>query len=145
MPYAPTISYSWDLICGFPGETAEMFDETCAAIRDCGIIRVHAFPFSPRPGTPAATMPGQVPRAESKRRVKIATEIAQENMKKFMASQIGKTVAVLVEENNIGRTPDDIPVSIDGAPIPPKSFVNVRLTDILVGTELRFAGTIEES
>ncbi|GHT00552.1 tRNA (N(6)-L-threonylcarbamoyladenosine(37)-C(2))-methylthiotransferase MtaB [Bacteroidia bacterium] len=138
--YSDKISYSWDLICGFPGETQEMFDETVSVIRDSGVIRLHAFPFSPRPGTPAAEMPNQVPRAESKRRVAAATQIARENMTKFMAGQVGKTVSVLVEENNLGRDPDDIPVLITGAQVPPKSFVTIRLTGMSSGVSARFTG-----
>ena len=124
------ISFSADIICGFPGETEELFNETCEMIREMGLIHVHAFPFSPRPDTVAATLPNQVNRAVSKKRVKTITGIADANRAKFMQSQIGKTVSVLIEENNTGRTPDDIDVKVDGAKIPNKTILDVKLVDI---------------
>ena len=60
------ISFSADIICGFPGESEELFNETCDMIREMGLIHVHAFPFSPRPDTVAATLPNQINRAVSK-------------------------------------------------------------------------------
>lgn len=131
------VSFSWDIICGFPGETDELFAETLALVRELKPIHVHAFPYSPRPGTVAAEMPNQIPRSESKRRVKIITDAAAENMHEFMATQIGKTVQVLVESDNMARTPDDIPVKIGGAPIPAKTICDIKITgmngDILIG------------
>ena len=124
------ISFSADIICGFPGETAELFKETVETVRKMGLIHVHAFPYSPRPGTVAATMPNQVPRNISKERVKIIDEIANENRKDFMKKQIGKTVSVLVEENNIGRTPDDINIKIGGTTIPNKTICDVKIIDV---------------
>ncbi|MDR1696763.1 MAG: MiaB/RimO family radical SAM methylthiotransferase [Rickettsiales bacterium] len=102
------ITSSWDMICGFPGETDEMFDKTCALVRELKPIHIHAFPFSPRPGTVAATMPGQIPRAVSKQRVKILNDLARENRIQFMRGRIGQTTQVLMEENNIARDEHDI-------------------------------------
>ena len=124
------VSFSADIICGFPGETAELFNETAEVVREMGLINVHAFPFSPRPGTVAAELPNQVNRAESKKRVKIIYDIVAQNRAKFMQSQIGKIVSVLVEENNTGRTPDDIDIKITGAPIPNKTICDVKITGI---------------
>jgi len=148
------ITFSWDLICGFPGETPELFAATCELIHELKPIRLHAFPFSPRPGTPAATMPNQIDRAESKRRVKVATDIARENMAAFMKSQIGTTANVLVEESNIARDVNDIPVKIvpatpgsggqAGEKIPARTIMDVKITGIEMGKELYFtaiAGT----
>ena len=131
------VSFGWDIICGFPGESDELFAETLALVRELKPIRVHAFPYSPRPGTVAAEMPNQILRDISKRRVKIITDAAAENMREFMATQIGKTVQVLVESDNMARTPDDIPVHISGTPIPAKAICNVDITgikdDVLTG------------
>jgi len=124
------VSFSADIICGFPGETEELFNETADLVREMGLINVHAFPFSPRPGTVAAELPDQVNHAVSKKRVKTIYDIVAQNRAKFMQSQIGKTVSVLVEENNTGRTPDDIDIKISGAPIPNKTICNVEITDI---------------
>ena len=124
------ITFSWDIICGFPGETDELFRETCDLIREVKPIRIHAFPFSPRPGTVAAVMPNQVAREVSKKRVHIISELANQNMAEFMATQTGKTVSCLVENNNIARTPNDIDVIISGAKIPAKTICDIKLTDI---------------
>ena len=124
------VSFSADVICGFPGETEELFKETADLIREIKLINVHAFPYSPRPGTVAATMPDQVNREISKKRVKIIYDIVAQNRAEFMKIQIGKTVSVLVEDNNIGRTPDDLDIKITGAKIPNKTICNVKITGI---------------
>lgn len=124
------ITFSWDIICGFPGETDEYFAQTMGLVQTARPIKIHAFPFSPRPGTPAATMPGQVDRRISKERVKIITRAADANRAKFMSRQIGKTVQVLVEEKNIARDPHDIDVKIDGAPVAERTVCHVTLAGI---------------
>ena len=124
------VSFSADIICGFPGENDELFNETVDMVRKMGLIHVHAFPYSPRPDTVAATMPNQINRSVSKERVKIIDKIANENRQKFMARQIGKTVSVLVEENNTGRTPDDIDIKIGGKKIPNKTICDVKIIGI---------------
>jgi len=134
-----TISLSADIICGFPGETDELFNETANMVREMGIIHAHAFPFSPRPNTVAADMPNQVARNVAKQRVKIISDIAEQNRIEFMNKQIGKVVSVLVEEKNIGRTPDDIDVKIGGKSIPNKTICDVEIVGIKNGV---FAGKI---
>ena len=124
------ISFSADIICGFPGETEELFCETVDLIRELKLIHVHAFPFSSRPNTVAATMSNQINRAVSKQRVKIITEIAEQNKADFMKQQIGKIVSVLIEENNTGRTPDDIDVKVKGAKIPNNTILDIKLVGI---------------
>lgn len=124
------ITFSWDIICGFPGETDEYFAQTMGLVQTARPIKIHAFPFSPRPGTPAATMPGQVDRRISKERVKIITRAADANRAKFMSRQIGKTVQVLVEDQNIARDSHDIDVKIIGTPIPERTVCDIVLTGI---------------
>ena len=124
------ITFSWDIICGFPGETDELFQETLDLVRETRPIKIHAFPFSPRPGTIAANMPNQVSRAISKERVRIINDLANQNRTEFMRGQIGKTVQVLVEENNIARCPHDIGVKVGGCAISARTICDVKLTDI---------------
>lgn len=124
------ITFSWDIICGFPGETEELFNETLDLVRATKPIKIHAFPFSPRPGTVAADMPGQVNRAISKERVRQITAIANENKIEFMQKQLRQRVQVMVEENNIARCPHDISVKIEGTTIPPRTICDVILTEI---------------
>jgi threonylcarbamoyladenosine tRNA methylthiotransferase MtaB len=133
------ITFSWDIICGFPGETDELFNETCDLVREVKPIKIHAFPFSPRPGTVGAILPNQVPRNISKERVHQITELSDKNLDAYMATQTGKTVSVLVEDKNIGRTPDDIDVVIQGKKIPAKTICDIKIIDIKNG---QFIGEI---
>ena len=126
----PSISFSWDIICGFPGETDEKFEETMKLVNETKPIKIHAFPFSARPGTEAFDMPEQINHDVAKERVKQITATADKIRENFMRSNIGKTVSVLVEENNIARTPHDISVKIRGETISPRTICNVKLNDI---------------
>ena len=65
----PDLTLTTDLIAGFPGETAADFEQTLAFARRMGFAHIHAFPYSPREGTPAASFADQVPEAERRRRV----------------------------------------------------------------------------
>ncbi len=127
---AGRVTFSWDIICGFPGESDELFAQTLELVRQTRPIKIHAFPFSPRPGTVAATMPEQIDRSVSKKRVKIISDLANKNRTEFMQEQIGKTVQVLMEENNIARCPHDIGVRIVGGALPPRTICNVKITSI---------------
>lgn len=124
------VSFGWDIICGFPGETEELFQETLSLTKELKPIRIHAFPFSPRPNTEAATLPNKVNKSISKKRVKMISEIASGNYQQFAKSLVGKTVQVLVEENNNARTPDDLPVKIIGKLVPAKTVCNVFLSKL---------------
>lgn len=124
------ITFSWDIICGFPGETEQLFEETLNLVKETRPIKIHAFPFSPRPDTEAASLPNQIDKEISKKRVKTISDLAEKNRQEFMKTQLNKTVQVLVEEKNIARTPNDIDVKIIGEIIPAKTICNVVLTDI---------------
>ena len=127
---ATDISFSWDIICGFPGETDEYFNETMQLVADTKPIKIHAFPFSPRPGTDAAKMPEQVAKSVAKSRVRTITNAATGNRKDFMAAHLGFKTSVLVEENNHGRTPHDISVIILGEPIPNRTICDCKIIGI---------------
>lgn len=124
------VTFSWDIICGFPGETDELFAETLALAREVKPIKVHAFPFSPRPDTVAATMPNQVNPCVSRARVKMITDIADENRRAFMTARVGQTVQVLVENDNLARDEHDIPIRIDGDVIAPRTICDVKIVGI---------------
>lgn len=128
--HAIGVTFSWDIICGFPGETDELWNETMRLVNDTMPIRVHAFPFSPRPGTPAANMPNQVLRTTSKKRVKEISAAIDQIRADFMRHRIGETVQVLVEENNTARDEHDLPVKISGERIAPRIVCMVKITDI---------------
>lgn len=124
------VTFSWDIICGFPGETEELWRETMQLVADTRPIKVHAFPFSPRPGTPAADMPCQVPRATSKQRVHEITDTSDTIRREFMKSRVGKCAQVLVEENNIARDEHDISVKLTGPKVAPRTVCDAVLRDI---------------
>lgn len=74
----PNVKFTTDIITGFPGETEEDFEASCEFVRRAGFLMVHAFPYSKRKGTPAATMRDQIPEEIKKQRVHILTEICRE-------------------------------------------------------------------
>ena len=128
--HADGITFSWDIICGFPGETDELFNNTMNLVTEIKPIKIHAFPFSPRPGTPAATMPNQIPKSVAKQRVKHVTDAAIRNRKEFMNAHLGCKTSVLFEENNTGRTPHDISVKILGNLVPERTICECKIIGI---------------
>ena len=91
-----------DLIVGFPGETEEEFSQTLDFIQKCAFSAMHIFPYSRRPGTPAAKMPGQVPNAEKEARCRRAAQVAQKMEEDCLDSFLGQEVPVLFEEEREG-------------------------------------------
>ena len=92
-----------DLIVGFPGETGEEFTRTLAFAERCAFSAVHVFPYSKRPGTPAANLPGQVPRGEKEERARRAIALAAGLERRWLERQTGQTLPVLFEEEKDGR------------------------------------------
>ncbi len=99
----PDIVFGADLIAGFPTETGAMFERTRALVEDCGLSWLHVFPYSPRPGTPAAQMP-TVPVAERRERARLLRRDGEAAAQRFLESRIGCREQVLVEQNLIGQT-----------------------------------------
>ncbi len=91
-----------DIMVGFPGETEEDFEISRKFAEKAGFEKVHVFPYSIRPGTPAAKMQNQIEKAEKERRAAIMSDACEEIRQKFLKSQIGKTLEVLVEEYHEG-------------------------------------------
>ncbi len=90
-------SISTDLIVGFPGETDAEFAATCRVVEQAGFAKVHVFRFSPRQGTPAAAMPGQVPDAVKRERMVALEAVAGNSRRRYLESLIGRPLQVLVE------------------------------------------------
>ena len=101
----PDLVFGADLIAGFPTEDEAMFSRTLALIEECGLSYVHGFPFSPRPGTPAARMP-QVPGGEIKERAARLREAAEAAHAQHLAARIGRPLTVLTERGDTGRAED---------------------------------------
>ena len=109
----PDIAFGADIIAGFPTETEAMFERSLDLVEECGLTFLHVFPYSPRPGTPAARMPqvaGQVIK-ERARRLRVAGETA---LLKRLVSEVGAVREVLIESGTQGRTEHFLPVAISG-------------------------------
>lgn len=94
----PNPALSTDLLVGFPGEREEDFLATCRAVERIGFSKVHIFPFSARPGTPAAQLPERVPPPVLRRRCTELAELANSLRRRYLQSLLGEPAQVLVEE-----------------------------------------------
>jgi threonylcarbamoyladenosine tRNA methylthiotransferase MtaB len=109
----PDIAFGADIIAGFPTETEEMFARSKDLVEACGLTFLHVFPYSPRPGTPAARMP-QVSGEVIKQRAKRLRATGEAALQMRLASEIGATRQVLIESATQGRTEHFMPVAIAG-------------------------------
>jgi threonylcarbamoyladenosine tRNA methylthiotransferase MtaB len=91
-----------DLIAGFPGETEADFAETLAFLEEIGFAAMHVFPYSERPGTRAAAMPEQLPKAVRAARARRAQALADALERRYLQSQVGRTLSVLFETEKDG-------------------------------------------
>ncbi len=98
----PDTAITTDVIVGFPGETDAEFQETLNFCCEIQFARIHVFPFSPRPGTAAATMPQQISDAVKKERSNQMLTLSRESVKTFQQRFIGKTMDVLWEQQSQG-------------------------------------------
>ena len=98
----PDIHLGTDVIVGFPGETDELFNEGVDFVKSMNFANIHIFRYSPRPGTPAAGFPDRVPGEVAKARYDIMAQAAEESRKRFYASQKGKILPVIFEEEKNG-------------------------------------------
>ncbi len=130
----PGIALGADLIAGFPTEDEAMFRATHAFVGEAALDYLHVFPFSPRPGTPAARMP-QVPRRVGHARAARLREAGAAALEWALAARVGTQAQVLVERPGFGRSEHYAPVEIGAAP--PGEVMRVRITastgDKLVG------------
>jgi threonylcarbamoyladenosine tRNA methylthiotransferase MtaB len=93
----PGLAVTSDVIVGFPGETDDEFAKSLAFVREIGLSRVHVFPYSVRPGTPAARMPGQVPAQIRVKRARAMRAVGSASQQRFSERFVGKTLNVLWE------------------------------------------------
>jgi tRNA-2-methylthio-N6-dimethylallyladenosine synthase len=100
------LALSSDFIVGHPGETDTDFQATLALVRSVGFAQAYSFKYSPRPGTPAAGAPGQVPEAEKDRRLQALQTLLREQQNRFNAACNGSVMAVLF--TGPGRHPGQI-------------------------------------
>ncbi len=112
----PGLGFGADLIAGFPTETDEMFEDTLAFIRDARIPYLHVFPYSERPGTPAAKMPS-VDMKLRRERAKLLREQGERNAMDFHQGFVGQTIQVLAETETGGHSEHFCPTRLVGAEI----------------------------
>src|SRR6185312_10280426 len=109
----PDITLGADIIAGFPTETEGMFARSQDLVEACDLTFLHVFPYSKRPGTPAARMP-QVIGGEIRERAKRLRAVGEAALQKRLAAEIGATRQVLIESATQGRTEHFLPVAISG-------------------------------
>lgn len=102
--YLPGCALTTDVICGFPGETEEEFQETVAFVQQIGFARMHVFPYSARQGTPAASMPGQVPKKVREERARRLIAVGRECALTYHRQMVGQVREVLFEEHRDGES-----------------------------------------
>ncbi len=113
----PETAFGADLIAGFPTETEAMFENTLALVEEAGLSYLHVFPFSPRPGTPAARMP-QLDRGTVKARAARLREAGEAALARHLERQVGRTLSVLVERPGLGHAEDFTEVAFTGPGAP---------------------------
>ncbi|MGE4220080.1 MAG: tRNA (N(6)-L-threonylcarbamoyladenosine(37)-C(2))-methylthiotransferase MtaB [Alphaproteobacteria bacterium] len=127
----PDIVFGADLIAGFPTETEAMFENSLALVADCGLTWLHVFPYSARPGTPAARMP-QVPVAERRARAARLRTAGADAAARFLAGRVGSEAQVLVERDGIGHTEQHAPLRLD-VPAAEGMVLRTRVTGVADG------------
>ena len=139
----PGVVLRTTILVGFPGETEADFEELCAFIKEIRFERLGCFAFSAEEGTPAASMPGQIPEEVKNRRRDIVMQMQERIADEYNRAQMGKTLDVLVESFDryaecwFGRSAADAP-DIDGkvffttkTPVAPGDLIRVQITDCL--------------
>jgi threonylcarbamoyladenosine tRNA methylthiotransferase MtaB len=121
----PDVVLGGDLIAGFPTETEAMFARSLDLVDECALTHLHVFPFSPRPGTPAARMP-QTAREVIKERARRLREKGEAALRRHLDAQLGAAHRVLVECHDLGRTEHFTPVRL-ATPREPGAILDVTI------------------
>jgi threonylcarbamoyladenosine tRNA methylthiotransferase MtaB len=132
----PDVGLGSDVLVGFPGETDQDFEETCALVEALPLTYLHIFPFSPREGTEAWSLPDRIPSHVMKRRLDTALELSRSKNLSFRRSYIGKVLPALTlaKEEDLGTflvlTSNFIHARVSGISMPPNRLVDVRIEDV---------------
>lgn len=132
----PDAGLGTDVLVGFPGETDQDFEETCALIGKSPLTYLHVFPFSPREGTDAFTLPDRIPFPVMKNRLAELLKMSKEKNLSFRRRFIGQILPAitLAKEEDRGEsivlTGNYIHASIPGHSVPPNRLVNIRIEDV---------------
>ncbi len=126
----PDMVFGADIIAGFPTETEEMFANSLDIVEACGLTHLHVFPFSPRPGTPAARMP-QLDRPTIKARAERLRATGRAALTRHLDAETGHLRSVLLEKPGLGRSEGFTPVVLHEAArdgMPAEGIVRARIT-----------------
>ena len=131
----PNVSITTDVIVGFPGETNEEFDKTYEFLKDIELTHMHIFKYSPRKGTPAATMENQVDPSTKHERSEKLLQLNEENFKKFGQKMLDKEFNVLFEQkvgdNKFeGLTENYVKVIVESDKDLSEQILKVKITDV---------------
>jgi len=124
----PDAVFGADLIAGFPTETEDMFQNTLRLVDDAELTYLHVFPYSIRPGTPAAAMP-QVEGAAIKARASQLREKGEVALNKFLNARVGATTDALMERPDMGRCTHFAPITFD-RPVEAGTVVKARIVGV---------------
>jgi tRNA-2-methylthio-N6-dimethylallyladenosine synthase len=144
----PDIALAGDFIVGFPDETDADFADTIRIVEEARYDAAFTFKHSPRPGTPAADLPDQVPENVKDARLRELQALIAERQRAFMAARVATVVDVLFERAGrhrgqvVGRSPWLLPVHVDGGASILGSIARVRLTGVVANS---FAGVLAET
>jgi threonylcarbamoyladenosine tRNA methylthiotransferase MtaB len=122
----PDVAFGGDIIAGFPTETEDMFRRSLDLVDECGLTQLHVFPFSPRPGTPAARMP-QIAGNVVKERAQRLRRKGEAALRRHLDAEVGTLRCVLTERGGIARTPQFTPVRL-AASAEPGVMLDVAIT-----------------
>jgi threonylcarbamoyladenosine tRNA methylthiotransferase MtaB len=132
----PDVGLGTDVIVGFPGETDQDFSETCAIIQESPLSYLHVFPFSPREGTDAFSMPDRISSPVMKDRLRTLLEISRSKSLGFRRRFTGKVLPAitLAREEELGAaialTGNYIHARVPGLSVPPNRLVDIRIEDV---------------
>jgi threonylcarbamoyladenosine tRNA methylthiotransferase MtaB len=114
---APMAGLGADVICGFPGESDRHFQETLRIVRSAPLTYLHVFPFSPRPGTEAASLPDRNDPVVAKRRAATLRQLGQEKKEVFWQKMVGEVREVVIEHRRCRKTGDLMAVTDNYVPV----------------------------
>jgi threonylcarbamoyladenosine tRNA methylthiotransferase MtaB len=132
----PDVGLGTDVLIGFPGESDEDFDETCEFIQNSPLTYVHAFPFSPRQGTEAFSLPGRISAPVMRERVSRILELSRTKNLEFRRQFLGKTLPAITlsREEDLGEsvvlTSNYIHARVSGLALSPNRLMNIRIENI---------------
>ncbi|MDF8334844.1 MiaB/RimO family radical SAM methylthiotransferase [Novosphingobium cyanobacteriorum] len=127
----PGIAVGADLIAGFPTEDEGMHADNLSIVRECAVVHGHVFPYSPRPGTPAARMPQVSPPLVRERAGEVRATVAAERAR-WLQTRLGKPAQVLAERDGTGHAPDFAPYRLPEG-VAPGDLVTITPTRIIEG------------